>query len=529
MTQEARAAKATLTRRVYPAMSVNNIFDGIGMAAVNVGMAANGWSIAHQDPYSSDSVGVDGPTGNLLQMQSIPNPHGGMMVMTCNTNGALIGTSVKWDTSEIYLTVYDSQNMTMIGEQLTGLLPPASFRGGYFFLDHENNAVTVNSDGTISRYSTASFSIGDPTPPAPITELWKTPIISLIDQGADERLYGVIPVGDSTNNPSGNIFWVVTTTDYDPARIMSITVGAISVAANGVVTQIGNSLHYTNEWNNNTLTADDSGLYIITSGTGAAATLTGHCRRIVLGGSTVSAAWDLPYPHVNYIKMGMTNTGSGTTVTLMDHAQTGEKLVMFCDNADPQTSVIVYKGGNTSSPTLVGTIPVFKPMRSATEASPVGVNNTIIVTSNFGHTIDRANSEPQAVPNEPGVACVRINDACDALELAWEAALPINTSFGMAQLSRSSGILFVFSGSWLPDTASDATSAPQTGPHYFISAYDSWDGRIIWQVPVGTGYDSVHEYGGLYFDRIDSTGTSTSSLYVGTNGTIVKVSSQELP
>lgn len=53
----------TLTRTVHPARSVNNLFAGIPLNAVNAGLAANGWSNGHQDAYSSDSVDVDGPTG----------------------------------------------------------------------------------------------------------------------------------------------------------------------------------------------------------------------------------------------------------------------------------------------------------------------------------------------------------------------------------------------------------------------------------------------------------------------------------
>lgn len=517
----------TLTRTVRPARSVNNLFAGVPLDAVNVGLASNGWSNGHQDAFSSDSVAVDGPTGSRLTMQRVVNERGAMMIMVCNAKGALIGASVRWDMdSEVYLTVFDSTTLQMIAERPIGNVPGTSFRGGYFFLDHEDNAVAINTDSTFSRYKTSEFAAGEGVDkPSEIDELWRSPAMVGSDRKA--KLYGVMPVGDEASNPNRTRYWVVMTPDgpSEGGGSMATTVGVVDIGPEGEVTD-SSYLDTVNLWTNNTLTADDSGLYIIYNSPDGT---TGAVHKYTTNADgEVALAWTLPYDQVPFVKMGMTNTGSGTTVSLMKHAPTGSKLVVFCDNAEPQTHVCVYREADDSTaPALIAKVPVFRPMRSATEASPIAFNNTIIVSSNFGHTVDGATGTSQYVPNEPGITCLRVNDACTAVETVWEAALPINSSFGMPQLSRSSGILYVFSAKWSPDVATDGTTAPTAEPQYYVSAYDAFDGRIIWQIPVGAGYDNTHEYGGLYFDRLDAAGTSSNSLYVGTNRHLVKVTNAE--
>ncbi|MFJ7416782.1 hypothetical protein ACIQWZ_39230 [Streptomyces sp. NPDC098077] len=520
----------TLTRSVHPAGSVRNLFAGVPLNAVNVGLSDNGWSNGHQDAYSSDSVNVDGPTGSRLTMRRVVNDRGAMMIMVCNTKGALIGASVRWDNdSQVYLTVFDSKSMKKIAEQPIGNVPGTSFRGGYFFLDHEENAVAINTDSTFSRYETSGFAAGETRvggdDPSPINEMWRSPVIGGTDPNAN--LYGVMAVGDEASNPNRSRYWTVVTPDgpQSPTATVTTTVKVIDIAPDGTIVS-SSQIDTPGYWTNNTLTADDTGLYVIyNSPEGAEGVV--HKYTTTPDGD-VKLAWSIPYAQVPYVKMGMTNTGSGSTVSLMDHAPSGNKLVVFCDNAEPRTHVCVYREtGDSTPPELVGKVPVFRPMRSATEASPVAFNNTVIVSSNFGHTVDGANGTSQYVPNEPGITCVRVNDACTSVDTAWEAALPINSSFGMPQLSRSSGILYVFSGQWSPDTAVEGSSVPTAEPQYYISAYDAFDGRIIWQVPVGAGYPNTHEYGGIYFDRLDENGRSSKSLYVGTNRHLVKVTSDE--
>lgn len=94
-------------------------------------------------------------------------------------------------------------------------------------------------------------------------------------------------------------------------------------------------------------------------------------------------------------------------------------------------------------------------------------------------------------------------------DVIWEDK--INTVFGMSMLARKSGIIYAYRGDW-----SGEISATK-GPMYYINAIDSWDGRVIWRVPVGRGKDFRHDYGGIYFNK------AGDRIYVGTQKYIVCV------
>ncbi len=75
---------------------------------------------------------------------------------------------------------------------------------------------------------------------------------------------------------------------------------------------------------------------------------------------------------------------------------------------------------------------------------------------------------------------------------------------------RESGIIFAHTADWSDDVS--ATS----GPMYYVRAMDSWDGRSIWRIPLGRGFDYCHEYGGIYFNR-------HGGLYIGTNRYLISI------
>ncbi len=84
-----------------------------------------------------------------------------------------------------------------------------------------------------------------------------------------------------------------------------------------------------------------------------------------------------------------------------------------------------------------------------------------------------------------------------------------NTHFyAMNMLCRGSGIIFAHTCDWTDDIS--ATK----GGMYYVSAIDSFDGRVIWKIPLGRGVNYCHEYGGIYFNK-------NGDLYIGTNQYLV--------
>ncbi len=163
----------------------------------------------------------------------------------------------------------------------------------------------------------------------------------------------------------------------------------------GETTLVG-SVTLENQWNNNTFAVDEKGAYIVTNGLDKDNLCTeGFLWAFGLDGNDVTVRWKAPYKNAGYLKPGQKNIGSGTTPTLTKTAD-GMELVGITDNADPQLNVVVY---NRNDGTLISETPCFAKMRSADEASLIGVGDIFVAENNFGHYPTWPFS--QLVPNGP--------------------------------------------------------------------------------------------------------------------------------
>ncbi|MBK1647422.1 hypothetical protein [Rhabdochromatium marinum] len=161
-------------------------------------------------------------------------------------------------------------------------------------------------------------------------------------------------------------------------------------------------------------------------------------------------------------------------------------------------------------------------MRSVDEASFIGVRDSLIVENNFGHTV--VIPESQLIETEPGFSLLMIDSenrfqVSQVWNYEWQSMLAMSmlamSMLAMSMLARESGIIFAHTADW----SSDASSTQ--GGMYYVSAIDSWDGRVIWRVPLGRGWKSAHEYGGIYFDH-------DNHLYIGTNAYLISIQNAPL-
>ncbi|UCG15005.1 MAG: hypothetical protein JSU72_16250 [Deltaproteobacteria bacterium] len=276
---------------------------------------------------------------------------------------------------------------------------------------------------------------------------------------------------------------------------------------NGCTTTLIDFIQLPNQWNNNTFSVDENGAYFVTNALTAPGVCDdGYLHAVAFDAQTQSIVqrWSYQYVNSGFYKVGMKNIGSGTTPTVMRDSA-GNKIITIGDNAYPQMNVDVV---NQADGSLSAQVPVFSYMRSCDEASFIGVENSIIVENNFGHTVDIPWS--QYVENEPGMALVMLDPyATDhSAEVVWEYD---RMSFlAMSMLAREKGIIFAHTGDWSDDESSTE------GGMYYVSAIDSWDGRIIWRIPLGRGKKYCHEYGGIYFNH-------ENSLYMGTNHYLISI------
>ena len=355
--------------------------------------------------------------------------------------------------------------------------------------------------------------------------MWKTDSVVAAVTGKDDdsnMLYSAMPVWNEVN-----LYWCLLAGKYDVDSTGNVAisenayVAVVKVAptttsrtrsTQDVQMTVMASVELIDEYNNNTIAVTEEGLLFVTNGLAADGSCTkGYCYLVSYSSNAITEVWKKEYINSGVLKAGQNNIGSGTTPTVITNEETGKRSVAITDNAIPQMNVVIYDYDNGDE---ISKTPVFSKMRSGNEASVIGVNQSVFVPNNFGHTV--AINKSQLVANEPGLAKVDtsyVDPITKESEVTWNQ--DHYTFYAMNMLARESGIIFSHSGDWY-----DEKSATE-GPVYYILAIDSFDGRVIWRIPIGRGYDFCHEYGGIYFDR------DGDKIFMGTNKYIICIQNEK--
>ena len=512
--------------KVKRAASTNNQFAGIKLPQ-NPQLAPNNWNGSHQDSYCSESVDLDGPTSSQLRVISKRNPYGFTPIMGCNSNNQMIGMS--FNLGLFRLIVFDT-DCNILSANITGQgfenILPGSFAGGYFYVDNVGNSIAVG-DNKLQAYPTSEVAKKDKV--YALKPLWKTTSVVLAVTGDDDNvLYSSMPVWGQKN-----LYWCLLGGKYSVSGSNEVLITESAYIAVVQVTPTSNKPHRDAEttlnvkmtvlakkelntpyaqYNNNTFAATEEGAVFVTNGLAEDNSCTlGYCYFVSYASGAITVKWQKEYPNSGFLKTGQKNIGSGTTPTVMVDQSTGKRVVVITDNALPRMNVVVY---DYDTGDIISQTPVFSKMRSANEASVIGVNKSIYVPNNFGHTI--AARQSQYVANEPGMINLTLQDVASnkEAEVVWDQSY--YTFYAMNMLARKSGIIFAHSGDWY-----DEESATK-GPVYYILAIDSFTGRVIWRIPVGRGREYCHEYGGIYFDRVGD------KIFMGTNRYLISVQSSPI-
>lgn len=484
---------------VRPAISTNNLFAGITLPQ-HPYMAENNWSNTHQDAYCSESWGLAGPTSGHLRLLMAPHPFGMVGSMVCTSANQMMG--VPSDGQYIRLVVFD-QELNILASPIVSPCIPGSWGGAYYYLNHEEN--TVLSNANVIRCYPTSEEVGDTLDP-----LWTSAnIVELVTGSADGNvLYTVLPVWDDPE-----LYWCLLSGAYDPSSRILHSEAYIAVVQivpdggqSGCTATLVDAMRLPGQWNNNSFAVDEEGAYFVTNGVDDQGI--SRLGKLIATGldprrGKIELRWAYDYRNSGIPKVGKANIGSGTTPTLMN-LDDGTRLVAIMDNALPQENVVVVDRKNGR---LVAEVPLFPRMRGGNEASLIGVKNWVCAENNFGHSNPEVGM-PQLVPNEPGLAMIRLEAPELKPNVVWEDTRTV--SLGMNMLCRESGVIFAHTADWY-----DSESATQ-GAMYYISAIDAWDGRVIWRIPLGRGRPFCKDYGGQYFDR-------DGNLYIGADGHLVSI------
>jgi hypothetical protein len=500
---------------VKEAGSINNIFCKIDIPQ-NPGLAENNWNSGHQDSYCSESVKLKGPTGKKLRLIVQYNDYGYVPIMTCNKQNQMIGVSYDFSKVAFTLVVFDSECRIISATEIHHKIP-VSFGGGYFYLNEKEDAVVV-SGSKLACYPTRSVAKQDSV--YSLEPIWTSSDLVLLITKAlinHNHVYAAMPVWSARKS----LYWVMLPGSYDFDSGSLISNAYIAVAEitpdssepDGCRTQILDSLAFTNQWINNTMAVSEEGVFLVTNGCDdSGACNSGYLHSIGFDtiSNKISTHWATPYQNSGLLKVGQKNIGSGTTPTLFKD-EDGTDVVAFTDNAYPKMHVVTC---NRKNGKIVSQVPVFPDMQGCAEASVIGVKGRVVVENNFGHTTGLLHS--QYVPNVPGLKMIEVGCSGKRSSL-WETDGYPSGFFAMSMLARESGVIFAFTGEWnVPDSATK-------GGLYSIMAIDSWDGRIIWRIPIGQGKRYCHDYGGIYFNRTNCG----SSIFVGTENYLVSIQDYE--
>ncbi|PHM39369.1 hypothetical protein Xmau_02976 [Xenorhabdus mauleonii] len=477
----------------------------------NPWMAPNDFGSPHQDSWCSESVSLNGPVSDNLLLIEQYNPFGYTPNMVCNSHNQMIGVSLDYTSSQFWVVVFD-ENCNIISATPAGELSNNTFSGGYFYLDDKNNTIVVQ-DNQIVSYPTENVQPREGEI-YPLMPNWQSSnIVELVTQSAEgNTLYSSLPVWDE-NRP--NLYWCLISGEYNYQNYPNSTLtspawmAVVQIDPINGNTELIDAMKLEKQWNNNTFAVDEKGAYIVTNGIdNKNASTKGYLWAFGLEDNAITIRWKTPYKNAGYMKPGQKNIGSGTTPTLTK-MENGTELVAITDNDDPRLNVLVC---NREDGSIISETPCFLEKRSADEASLIGVGDTFVVENNFGHYPTWPFS--QLVPNAPGMEMIRIDQTkiTQPDEKVW--TVPDVHFYAMNMLCRGSGIIFAHTCNW-----SDDISASKGGM-YYVSALDSFDGRVIWQIPLGRGVNYCHEYGGIYFNK-------NGDLYIGTNQYLVAIKSYQ--
>lgn len=418
-------------------------------------MAPGGAGAMHGDAYASDATPMPGLGTDPVSVINGPtlsgptDPYAGLAGRPCGTiligSDGLVVAFCFGTGSGGNLVLYDPETLVPLTRIAT---PPTGALGLYMYLDEQNRAVIGGGDRHIRRISHAydgsqwAFSVEDDwdlSSSIPNVNACTRP-------STDPTCDYIVSVGPDWD---GNIWFssnkgVVGVLDPDTGDVHSLTIGGGEVVANGMANSPEGTAIVTTH-----------ALYLFDTDDGGAPEL----------------LWREEYDRGTAVKPGQLTQGSGATPTFF--GPNGDKYLAITDNADVQENLLVYKVRRTN-PKLLCTTPIFSPGASGTEASPVGIGQSVFVTNMYGY-VTRANT-PESDTNAGGLQRIDINgDDCDVV---WTNPIKLTA---MVKMSAADGNLYTVARSTTSASGTPAWS-------YDWTVIDAASGETLSQTNIGSAF-----------------------------------------
>jgi hypothetical protein len=229
---------------------------------------------------------------------------------------------------------------------------------------------------------------------------------------------------------------------------------------------------------------EEGGVYIVTDKA---------LYRFEASPSGVATIWREAYDNIGIKKPGQTETGSGTTPTVM-----APDYVAITDNADPMNVVVYKRGRQVAGSRVVCKTPVFSKGASNTDQSLIATPTSIVVSNNYGY------SGPAATQNgnttTPGLE--RIDMTGGECRKVWHSD-EISPS-AVAKLSLANGVVYTYT--------KPARDDGEDG--WYLTAIDFATGKTLWKALGGEGLGHNNNYAPI-------TLGPDGAAYIGTLGGLV--------
>jgi hypothetical protein len=424
-------------------------------------MAPNGRSNIHDDPYMTDSYTWLGPLGNGMQRLSTYQ-QADCASVAFDAAGRIVTICVGLEGPR--LAIFDARTLELLAamplppRDPTAGNPFASFSGGgYFYLDNHDRAVIP----TTTRHI---WVVGETTS-APGFQIERDYDVSA-EVAPGDQIVSALP------DWSGRIWFV---SQQGVVGTVDPSSGAVQVIRLGE--PIGNS--FAVDETGGVFIVSDAAMYRFDAGANGAPTVT----------------WRQTYANSGVKKPGQTETGSGTTPTLM-----GKDFVSITDNADPMNVVVYRRAARTTAGRVVCTQPVFSRGQSATDNSLIGTGTAMVVENNYGYSGPAATELGQSTVG--GLERVDLNSDLSGCHTVWKSAERAPSV--VPKLSLGSGLVYTYT----KDPRLDNEDA------WYLTAINFRTGKTAYKRLAGEGLGFNNNYAPV---TIGSDGTT----YVGVLGGLV--------
>ena len=420
------------------------------------GLAPNGRNSMHDDAWATDSYQGPGPLGKDPEVTSSWYGIEECATLAFDPDGRLV--ALCGDRTGPVMHVLDPETMRPLetldlpDRQKSDKKPWADLCGGaYFYLDAQARAVVATTDRQVWTVDSHDLTVLD-----------KVDLRDVVPD--DDCLVALMADWD------GNT-WYVT---------QDGRVGVAGGTGDPTPLELGGEIA-------NSIAADDSGVYLVTTDALVKVALDEHRQPVVV--------WQTTYDHGTEQKPGQLSAGSGTTPTVLPSG-----LVAITDNAEPQMHVQFYDGTDGR---LVCEAAVFGKGESASDNSLVAVGDaSVVVENNYGYRAPWTTTVGRATVG--GLARVDADPATGECTVGWRSDEIAPTS--VAKVSLATGLVYAYTTrpSWWGVTA------------WYLTAIDARTGKTAFSVRTGTGTLFNNHYSAV-------TLGPDGSAYVATLGGMVRV------